>query len=97
MNATSSYRTRHERPAADPVAIGLQALAWIASDPERIGRMLTLTGLNPTDLRARAAEPAVLAAALGFLEGHEPDLVACADAIGAEPATLVSAREALGA
>ena len=95
MNATPSYRSRRERLADDPVALGLAALGWIAGDPERIGRLLALTGLEPQELRARAAEPSMLAAALGFLEGHEPDLLACAEAIHATPAALVAAREAL--
>ncbi|MGJ3628682.1 DUF3572 family protein [Sphingomonas sp. MMS24-JH45] len=37
----------------------------------------------------------MLAAVLGFLEGHEPDLVACADALGTTPAALVRARHEL--
>lgn len=57
--------------------------------------MLALTGLTPDDLRARAGEPALLGAVIGFLEAHEPDLIACADALGAKPASLVAAREAL--
>jgi hypothetical protein len=35
------------------------------------------------------------AAILGFLESHEPDLIACAVAIDASPAELVAARRAL--
>ncbi len=37
----------------------------------------------------------VLAAALGFLEAHEPDLVACAEALDMKPESLVAARTAL--
>jgi hypothetical protein len=37
----------------------------------------------------------VLAAILGFLEAHEPDLLACADALGVKPAQLVEARRRL--
>jgi hypothetical protein len=40
-------------------------------------------------------EPAVLAAVLGFLEAYEPDLIACAEALGMPPQALVDAREAL--
>jgi len=32
---------------------------------------------------------------LRFLEGHEPDLIACADKLGVAPAQLVAAREQL--
>ena len=49
-------------------ATALQALAWTLGDPARAERLLALTGLDPAELRARAGEPAVLAAALAFLE-----------------------------
>ena len=79
----------------DAEAIALNALVWTLGEPERAGRLLAVTGLAPRDLRARAGEPAVLAAVLAFLEGHEADLVACADALDVPPTALVSAREAL--
>jgi hypothetical protein len=77
--------------------LGLRGLAWTIADDDRAGRLLALTGLDGAALRARLGEPAVLAAVLGFLEAHKPDLVACADALGTTPAALVRAREALEA
>lgn len=79
----------------DAAATALHALAWILSDDARAERLLVLTGLDADELRARATEPAVLAATLAFLESHEPDLVACADAIGHPPQALVAARQRL--
>lgn len=76
-------------------AIALQALAWTLGDSARASRLLDLTGLDPAGLRARAGEPALLAATLGFLEAHEPDLVACADALAVQPADLAAARAEL--
>jgi hypothetical protein len=76
-------------------ALALQALAWTLTDPSRASRLLDLTGLDPASLRARAGEPSLLAATLGFLEAHEPDLIACADALDVKPAALVAAREDL--
>ena len=76
-------------------ALALQALAWSLSDEDRAQRLLDLTGLDPSDLRARAGEPAVLSSVLGFLENHEPDLLECADALEVRPETLVQARETL--
>lgn len=73
----------------------LQALAWILSDERRAGRFVALTGIEPTDLRARAGDPAVMDAALGFLESHEADLFACAAYLGVAPIELVSARHRL--
>ena len=79
----------------DPVALALSALAWTLDDASRAERLLALTGLTPGDLRDRAADPAVLAAVLGFLEAHEPDLVACAEALDRRPDALVAARAEL--
>ena len=76
-------------------ALALQALAWTLSDGDRAQRLLDLTGLDPDDLRARADTPEVLGAVLGFLEGHEPDLVACAAALQVKPAALVDAHRRL--
>lgn len=79
----------------DAEAAGLHALVWILADERRAERLLSVTGLTPADLRARAGEPALLGAVLGFLEAHEPDLIACAEATGTTPAQLVAARELL--
>jgi hypothetical protein len=86
---------RDKQSLTDPVALGLHALAWTLSDQARADRMLALTGLAGDDLRQRATEPAVLAALFGFLEAYEPDLLACAEAIGVQAQTLVTAREML--
>jgi hypothetical protein len=73
-------------------ALALQALAWTLTDSQRANRLLDLTGLDPAELRARAGEASLLAATLGFLEAHEPDLIACADALDVQPGALVAAR-----
>jgi hypothetical protein len=88
---------REPRPSADPATLALAALAWALGEPERAQRLLALTGLSPEDLRARAAEPALLAAVLGFLAAHEPDLIACAAALGCPPEALVTAGRELEA
>ncbi|MBB4631890.1 DUF3572 family protein [Sphingosinicella soli] len=90
----TSYQTALTREDAEVMA--LQALAWIASD-ERLGpRLLALTGLDAPTLRARAGSAELLGATLDFLAAHEADFIACAEAIGAEPARLAAARGALG-
>jgi len=75
--------------------LALRALAWTLAEQARAERMLALTGLTGDDLRLRAAEPAVLAALLGFLEAYEPDLIACAEALEVTPTDLVRTREVL--
>lgn len=95
MDPFETMRGR-EQPE-DAAALALSALAWTLGDQARAERLLALTGLSPADLRARADEPGVLAAVLGFLENHEPDLIACAEAIGRKPERLVRARMELEA
>ena len=79
----------------NPETLALAALGWIVGDAARAQRLLALTGLTPGELRWRAGEPALLAATIAFLEGHEPDLIACATALDVTPAALVDARRAL--
>ena len=75
--------------------LALAALGWVLSDGARATRLLSLTGLTPDDLRDRLTEPSLLAAVLRFLEAYEPDLIACAEAIGRKPEQLVEARRSL--
>ena len=82
---------------ADPEALALSALGWTLADGGRAQRLLALTGLTPDDLRTRLGQPVLLAAVLRFLEAHEPDLVACAEALGVPPAELVEAGRRLDA
>ena len=80
----------------NPEALALAALGWALSDQPRAERLLALTGLTPQDLRERIDDPSLLAAVIGFLGSYEPDLVACAEALGVSPATLVEAGRRLG-
>jgi len=78
-----------------PDALALAALGWTLQETGRADRLLALTGLTPEDLRSRLGERALLAEILRFLEAHEPDLLACADALEVTPARLVEARKDL--
>jgi hypothetical protein len=79
----------------DAGTLALQALAASLGDQRLAERFLSLTGIDAPELRQRAGDPRFLAAFLSFLEAHEPDLVAVADAIGVEPSELVAARRSL--
>ena len=79
----------------DAETLGLSALAWLLSEDRLADRLLAITGETPEGLRARLGETDLLAAALAFLEGHEPDLLACAAALEVDPAALVAARRSL--
>ena len=81
----------------DSATLALSALAWTLSDQPRAERLLALTGLDSAELRARATDPSLLAAVLTFLESHEPDLLACADALDVTPEALIIAHRNLEA
>jgi Protein of unknown function (DUF3572) len=80
-----------------PESLALQALAAALEDQRLADRFLSITGIEAPELKQRAGERWLLAAFLRFLEGHEPDLIATAERIGARPAELVAARRALEA
>ena len=79
----------------DPTAVALRALAATLGKQRLAERFLSLSGIEPPELRQRASHPQVLAALLRFLEAHEPDLVAVAEELGVKPAELVAARREL--
>jgi len=95
MIETNAKSVRQIQPEPDMLA--LEALGWILADGDRAARMLNLTGLTPDILRNVVTETATQAAILGFLEAHEPDLVAAADHIGVRPEALIRARQELEA
>jgi hypothetical protein len=63
--------------------------------PERAERFLSLTGLTPDQLRSGLNDPAILGAVLEFLSGHEPDLLAAADALDMAPEQIIAAHRRL--
>ncbi|MEP3225224.1 MAG: DUF3572 domain-containing protein [Parasphingorhabdus sp.] len=81
--------------AAESEILALRALGWVLQDEDRAQRLLALTGLDPRTLRSGLEDPALLASLLGFLANHEPDLIACADAIETAPEKLAAAAQYL--
>lgn len=79
----------------DTTTLALHVVGWIVSDERRAERMLSLTGLTPDSLRTSLANPGVLAALLDFVLDHEPDLLACAEALEVKAADIVAARGAI--
>ena len=75
--------------------LALACLGWTLTEQARAERLLALTGLTPGQLRSRLDDPSLLAETLRFLEAHEPDLVACAEALDVPASALVEARREL--
>ena len=97
LYGTCTRLTIRNQPGSSPDAqtLALSALGWIVVDEDRASRFLALTGLTPDELRASLSYPSTLNAVLEYLCGHEPDLIAAAEAIGCTPQDLVAARERL--
>jgi Protein of unknown function (DUF3572) len=82
------------REAAEMLAI--QALGFIAGEPERLDAFLTATGLPLERLRESATEPDFLAGVLEHMLTDESLLLAFADSAAIDPAAVARARNALG-
>ena len=81
------------RESAENLAIS--ALAFLAGDPERLGRFLSLTGIGPDAIRKAATEPAFLAGVLDHVVSDETLLVAVAAHAGVSPFTVERAQAVL--
>ncbi len=73
----------------------LQALGFILADDRLRQRFIDLSGVSADDLRHGLGNPSVLGAILGFLASHEPDLMACAAALGMAPDQLMQCARLL--
>jgi hypothetical protein len=89
--------TKHRhtpREVAEIVAI--QALSFVAGDPERLGLFLSETGIGPETLRSAATDPQFLVSVLDFVMRDDATVKAFADSSQHHPTTIAAAREALG-
>ena len=84
------------RPTTDEAeALALQALAFLASEPERIEPFLSVTGLNPANLRQAAGEPGFLAAVLDHIGSSDSLLLEFAGNLRLNPEIVADARRVL--
>ncbi|CAG1011012.1 MAG: DUF3572 domain-containing protein [Rhizobiaceae bacterium] len=79
----------------DAEAVGIRALAFVAGDPDRLPRFLSITGIDAGRIRQAAGEPGFLAGVLDFVLAHEPTVIAFAETSGLDPSSLAAARRAL--
>ena len=85
--------TRNPREVAEIVAV--QALSFIASEPERLGAFLAESGLGPETLRSAAANPQFLAHVLDFVMRDDATVKAFAAASQLHPTNIAAAHQAL--
>ena len=81
------------RDAAE--ALALEALSFLARDPDRIARFLANAGIRPHQLRQAAGEPGFLGAVLDHLMSDEPLLLMFTENAGLEPRAVPNAHRVL--
>ncbi len=79
----------------DAEEIAVKGLAFLAGEPEALGRFLALSGIGPADLRRAAAEPGFLAGVLEFFLEDEALLLAFATHANLRPTMVAAARFAI--
>jgi Protein of unknown function (DUF3572) len=77
--------------------LGVQALAYIAEDAERLRRFLAVTGIGPREIRAASGQPGFLVGVLEHVAANERLLTAFAADAAINPADIGKALAALGA
>ena len=85
--------THNPREVAEIVAI--QALSFVANDPERLGAFLAESGIGPDTLRNAAADPRFLASVLDFVMRDDATVKAFASASQLHPTNIAAAHQAL--
>jgi Protein of unknown function (DUF3572) len=75
--------------------VAIQALSFIAGDPERLGAFLAESGIGPDSLRGAAADPAFLAHVLDFVLRDDATVKAFATASELHPTNITAAHQAL--
>jgi hypothetical protein len=84
---------QNPREVAEIVAI--QALSFVAGDPERLGLFLAETGIGPETLRTAAADPRFLSSVLDFVMRDDATVKAFADVSELHPTNIAAAHQAL--
>jgi hypothetical protein len=75
--------------------VAIQALSFVANDPERLGAFLAESGIGPDTLRNAAADPQFLASVLDFVMRDDATVKAFASASQLHPTNIAAAHQAL--
>ena len=84
---------QNAREVAEIVAI--QALSFIAGDPERLGAFLAESGIGPETLRTAAADPRFLSSVLDFVMRDDATVRAFASVSELHPTNIAAAHQAV--
>ena len=75
--------------------LAVEALTWLADDPERLSRFLSLSGLDVVNLRREATQKGFLAGVMAYVASDESLLLDLAAAIGRRPEEVSAAHQML--
>ena len=87
--------TNDIRKRENAEALAIQALGFVAADPELLPRFLAISGIDAQAIRQAAREPGFLAGVLQFIVAHEPTLLRFSEASGIPPQQVTAALRAL--
>jgi hypothetical protein len=76
-------------------ALAVDALGYLAGDPELLSRFLALTGIDPATIREAAEAPRFLVGVLEYVSGDEDLLIAFAAHAEIDPAEIEFAKQVL--
>ena len=76
-------------------ALAIQALGFVAANPELLPRFLAISGIEAQSIREAAREPGFLAGVLQFILAHEPTLMRFSEETGIPPQQVSAALRAL--
>ena len=83
-------------PVEAAEGLAIQALSYIAGEPERLERFLSVTGLGPDQIRAAAGESGCLAGVLAYIASDETLASEFSSDAGCGAADITRAHIALG-
>jgi hypothetical protein len=84
---------RMSREASELLAA--KALGFVAADPDRLGRFLAISGLDPATIRSAAESPAFLIGVLDYLNSDQELLAAFSIENQTHPTAATAASDAL--
>jgi hypothetical protein len=85
-----------QKPREVAEIVAVQALSFLAGEPERLGRFLAESGLGPETLRSAASDPNFLISVLDFILGDDETVKAFASTSKLHPTNIAAARQVLG-
>lgn len=93
--AAARRAAKHDPKVEEAEGIAIEALSFLATEPDRLLRFLDVTGLTPQTLRTAAASPGFLAAVIEHVAA-DPSLVETYAAnSGREPTDIARAHAIL--